>query len=221
MIDYTKIYTFRDPSSARAFRGAIMDHSEASAEVSRGEAIIDHFVKVGHFMGEAMPKDVIWTANAHPLVFSEFVIDLLIENNISGWETYPVKIYDKYFKEIPEKYFGFIICGRANFVDYTRSEIIIKRLGIKDTPHVRGIYFYTDQWDGSDFFMENSDPDDKITMSRYCTERVFKLFKKNKVRNLAFEKVVESDIWYYSLENGATPRLQQILNDLLNKSGNL
>ncbi len=220
MIDYNKIFTFSDPISNRAFRGSISEFSKTDAEISRGERKINDFVSVDYFMGEPLPKDVIWTGNAHPLIFSESVIDILIKNKITGWETYPVKVYDKSLKEIPRKFFGFIICGRSNFVDYTRSEIVIKRLGIKDTPYVRGLYFFNDHWDESDFFMEKSDPDKKINMRRYCTERVYQIFRKNKIINLAFEKVTQFDIWYYSLENGATSRLKNILNDLLKKASN-
>ena len=219
-IDYDKIFSISDPVSNRAFRGSIVDDSKAKPEISRAESKIDDFVPIYHFMGEANPKDVIWTANAHPLIFSETLINLLIQNNLTGWDTYPVEVYDKNKNLVKSNYYGFIITGRASFVDYTRSKIVIKKLGNKETPHIRGRYFYNDQWDGTDFFMEDADQENRFNMFRYCTERVYMLLKKYKIKNIYFENVIQSDIWYYTIENGASPRLKNILNKMLIKASN-
>jgi hypothetical protein len=219
MIDYTKIFTFHDPISNRPYRGTINNFLDSEAEISRGEKKISDTIKVNHAMGENFPKDVIWTSNAHPLIFSESVIELFIKNNITGWDTYSVKLYDKNYNEIKSNYFGFIIKGRSSFVDYYRSDILIKKLGVKETPFIKGMYFYNDQWDGSDFFMQDADPDNKINMHRYCSSKVYDLFKKNKIRNIAFENVVEYSIWYYTLEVGASLRMKEIINKLFVKKG--
>jgi hypothetical protein len=216
MIDYKKIYTFFDPISNRAFRGSIFDFSKADPSISRGEKPLDNVVEVFYSMGEINPKDIIWTTNAHPLILSEVVIEIFTKNNFSGWDTYPVQVFDKNRKELKKKYFGLVINGRADYVDFRRSELISKKIGFNYAPHVKGRYFNNDKWDGTDFFMEYPDLDNKINMFRYCTDRVYKSLKKNKITNLNFENLTETDILYDSLAIGAGQKLQSQLGELMN-----
>lgn len=220
MIDYKELYTFFDPVSKKAFRGSIFDFPKSDATISRGENQINEFVKIMYSMGGTQPKDVIWTTNSAPMIISEPVIDLFVINKFTGWDIYQVKVFDKNLIEIPKKYFGLIIKGRAEYVDYSRSEIISKKIGFNNASHIKGRYFYKDNWDGSDFFMENPNPDDKINMFRYCTGRVYQIFKKNNITNITFENLIETDILFDSVSIGAGPKTQKILDDLINKTSN-
>jgi len=220
MINYKEIYTFFDPVSNNAYRGSIFDFPKSDATISRGENHVNGIVKVMYSMGGAQPKDVIWTTNGHPLILSEKVVDLFIKNKFTGWDTYQVQVFDKKLIEVPIKYFGLIINGRADYVDYSRSEIITKKIVYSDAPHVKGRYFYNDIWDGSDFFMENPDPDNKINMFRYCTDRVYQVLKKNKITNITFENLIQTDIFYHSLSIGAGQNLKHVLDNLIKKASN-
>lgn len=220
MIYYKELYTFFDPISKKAFRGSIFDFPKSEATISRGENHINEIVKVMYSMGGTQPSDIIWTTNSAPMILSETLIDLLVINKFTGWDTYQVKVLDKNLTEIPKKYFGLIIKGRAEYVDYSRSEVISKMIGFYNAPHIKGRYFYTDNWDGSDFFMENPNPDNKINMFRYCTERVYQIFKKNNITNITFENLIETDILFDSVTIGAGQKIQKILDDLINKASN-
>ena len=220
MINYKEIYTFFDPVSRKAFRGSIFDFHKSDAIISRGEKHINEIVKVMYTMGGRQPKDVIWTTNADPLILSENVIELFIKNKFTGWDIYQAQVFDKNLIEVPNKYFGLVIKGRADYVDYSRSEIITKKLGLSEAPHVKGRYFKNDNWDGSDFFMENPDPDNRINMFRYCTGRVYQALKKNMISNMTFENLIQTDILYSSLSIGAGQKLKIILDDLIIKACN-
>lgn len=218
MLNYNQIYSFSDPIGNRPYRGEINDFELAEAEVSRGETRIDNIVDVNHAMGESNPKDIIWTTNAFPLIVSERVIGILNQNKITGWEQYDVRIYNKQKELIKEKFVGIIIIGRCGFIDYSRGYLITKKVGITDSEHIKAPKFNKDFWDGSDLFMHNKNPEGKITMHRYCTKKVVDIFKKEKVRNIEFEKTIEIANPIYMLEIGASDREKKEIEQLSGKA---
>ncbi len=68
--------------------------------------------------------------------------------------------------------------------------------------------------------MENPDPDNTINMFRYCTGRVYQVLKKNKITNMTFENLIQTDILYYRISIGAGQKLKIILDDLIIKACN-
>jgi hypothetical protein len=98
--------------------------------------------------------DQIGTVNAELSLYSDRIIDVLTENEFTGWRPFPVTIRGKSGRLI-KGYSGISILGRAGNLDDTRSEKVLlpplyeggpERLGL------RGFYFRDDVWDGSDVF---------------------------------------------------------------------
>jgi len=81
---------------------------------------------------------------------SKRFIDLLYQNNITGWRTYPIIIMDKDGKEVSD-YIGFSIIGKCGAIDYTKSEVSEKRR-VPEGPLNRyylGLYVGMNEWDGT------------------------------------------------------------------------
>ena len=202
MLNYDKIYLIGETHSNRPFRGEIDNFDLAEPEISRGEKEVSEIVPVKHSMGGKTLYDIIWTTNAFPLVVSERVVELFKSNGITGWKTYNVEIRSKQNELIDQKYFGLIITGRCGYRDYSKSSIIMDKIGITTEPHLKGFYFKNDYWDGSDLFMCNPDENGKSTMFRFCTRKVADLIKKGKIKNLSLGKVTDDSmsISLYNIE---------------------
>src|SRR5690606_33871529 len=108
--------------------------------------------------------------------------------------------------------------GRCGFIDYSRGHLMTKKVGITDSEHIKAPKFKDDFWDGSDLFMHNPNPEGKITMHRYCTQKVVDIFKKEKIRNIEFEKTVEITNAIFMLEIGASEREKKEIEKLSGKA---
>ena len=87
-------------------------------------------------------------------LISDKMKTILEENKLTGWKTFPIKLYDKKGKEI-FGYHGFSITGHCGPIDYKKAEII-DRQRIPTGPifkAYKGMHFGLDKWDGSDFFI--------------------------------------------------------------------
>ena len=191
MLNYDKIFLMGESHSNRPFRGVIENFDFAEPEISRGEKNLTEIVPVKHSMGGKTLYDLIWTTNAFPLIVSERIIELFKSNSITGWKTYDVTIHSKKDELIDHKYYGLIITGRCGYRDYSTSSIVMDTIGITTEPHSKGYYFKHDFWDGSDLFMCNPDEKGQTSMFRFCTEKVVELLKKEKIKNISFEKITD------------------------------
>jgi len=130
--------------------------------------------------------DILDTGYANLLLISEKLKSVLKENKLTGWKTYPIKLYDKKGLEIIG-YHGFSVTGRCGPIQYGKSEIIEKRL-ISTGPVVKfykGLSFGLESWDGSDFFSP------KDTIRIITNEKVFQLMREQKISNLVMEPLDE------------------------------
>jgi hypothetical protein len=126
---------------------------------------------------------------------------LFEQEGFTGWQTFPVVIYDKKGVEVPG-YHGFSVTGRCGPIDYTRCEVVTRRY-VPHGPEVRfckGLYVGLDQWDGSDFFMPPA------YYGTICTARVVEAVRRAKLtlidfRNLADIQTDEDDL----IEAGKRP----------------
>lgn len=111
---------------------------------------------------------------------SQRVVDLLKENEITGWDNYPITLYDKK-GNIVEGYYGFSVLGRGGkftrIWNYGWDKEIQKSFLAS-----RGIYDIS-QWDGSDIFLVHNNGWIIIT------ERVMKLMKSIKVTAVEYLKL--------------------------------
>jgi hypothetical protein len=120
---------------------------------------------------------------------------LLEENHLTGWKTFPIKLYDKKNNEI-SGYYGFSITGQCAPVDYGKSEIIEKRR-VPTGPickFYKGIFI--DKWDETDFFSP------KNTYALFVTHRVAEILTKNKITNICLVPLSEYEMSVSNVHQG-------------------
>lgn len=126
-----------------------------------------------------------WGAKFTPI--SDKVLHLLVENNITGWKTYPIEVYDKFGNEI-KGYHGLSITGRCKDIDLSLLDEKVNYQYRKDGPvyqYYRGYPLDLSTWDGCDMFLFSG------TSALFITRRVYNIFKKNKITNFAPENVMD------------------------------
>jgi len=111
---------------------------------------------------------------------SDRCIQVLQDNNITGWSHYPVRLFTKDGEPIAG-FSGFSITGRIGAVDITKSTVV-KMMG--DVEYYKGIYFDMSTWDGSDFFLSVSPEWSPLYM--FASERVKHLVESEKLTNIQF-----------------------------------
>jgi len=138
------------------------------------------------YMGGNETADFLWSGLIPIVCISRRVFDLLNQNKVTGWKTYPVKVFN-WKQEVLSSYFGFAIKSWAGAEDINRSQIITK---LPPTPEgkpyrvYKGIYFDEKLWDGSDIFRING-------AIIAVTNKVQQIFKRDKVTNIRFEPLSE------------------------------
>ena len=122
-------------------------------------------------------------------LISDRMKNILEENHLTGWKTFPIKLYDKKGNEILG-YHGFSVTGRCAPIDYEKSEIIEKRLVPTGTlcKYYKGQHIDIDKCDGSDFFA----PDDVYSV--FVTEKAAIALKKYKITNLDLKNSLDAEI---------------------------
>lgn len=87
-------------------------------------------------------------------LISERMKNVFEDSFLIGWKTFPIEILDKKANKI-EGYHGLSITGRCGSIDYSKCEVIEKRL-VTNGPlskYFKGMPIGLDKWDGSDFFL--------------------------------------------------------------------
>lgn len=123
-------------------------------------------------------------------VFSEKVVKLLQNNNITGCKFYPITI--KGHEDL--KYYLLTITGKCGSLDDSNAELIETLSGpatkIQNTNIIipkqqfsvmKGKCVRLETWDGCDFFLVEN------TLHSLVTERVRDLFKKHRINNVYLE----------------------------------
>ena len=128
--------------------------------------------------------DILDTGYPSLYLISERMKILLMENNLTGWKTFPIKLYDKKGNVIAG-YNGFSITGSSGPKNYEKSQIIEKQF----VPLGPIIKFYKgfliDKWDKSDFFLP-----EKTTMT-CITKKAAEILRKNKITNMYLEETAD------------------------------
>jgi hypothetical protein len=120
---------------------------------------------------------------------------VLEDNNLTGWKTFPVNILDKKSQEIPG-YHGLSFTGKSGPKDYSKSEIIEKKL-VPNGPlckYYKGFCVDLDKWDGSDFFLPGK------SFGALITGRANEILKKNKLTNLRLENIADIETNEYTVQ---------------------
>ncbi len=183
-LDYSKFYNLTDPLATRPLRLSDEGYSEWLTReqawmLFRGNLELGHPLRLGAYQG-GQATDFLWAGLVHIICISSRVVELLTEHRITGWATYPVEVYGREGEPLPG-YHGFSVTGPECKRDRSRSQIIEKP---PPSPRgqsyqvYKGLYFDESQWDGSDIFLVR--PFGGIVV----TEKVYKLFKRNRVSNV-------------------------------------
>lgn len=192
--NYRTLYRLRDPLANLPFRMsrrllANWPTVDQQWEIARGK-----FQTYGPLVFDATSggrlTDILWSRSVVFLFFSARLIHLLQEHSITGWSTYPVELYNRQ-GELLAGYQGIAITGSECARDRSRSQIVDKPPpvpGGRGYQVYRGLYFDESEWDGSDMFWVSEGGGVVIT------ERVYKLFRKHKIRNVKFTPLSEVEI---------------------------
>ena len=114
---------------------------------------------------------------------------VLEDNHLTGWQTFAVRVLTKKGEEI-SGYHGLSITGRCGKIDYSKSEVITKRL-VPEGPlakFYKGLHVGLDKWDGSDFFLPEK------YLGTIVTSRVAEILKREKLTNVRLENLADIEI---------------------------
>lgn len=128
--------------------------------------------------------DVLDTSFVGFYLISNRLRSVLLDNDITGWKTFDIQLYDKNKNQI-YGFYGFSITGSCGPISYRNSEIIEKRL-VSNGPICK---FYkglaVDRWDGADFFTPDG------TYQTFITARTADVLKKHKITNVHLRNLAE------------------------------
>lgn len=192
-VDYSKLYYFTDPLATRPFRlrsrlpaGTLS--GDRSHLLAQGKLAFDEPIQFDAASG-GHATDILWSQDPLHFCVSGRLIRLLEEHGITGWSPYPVEVYDRQRTFLPD-YHGFVITGGRCEADYSRSAVIDKPPPVprgKEYQVYKGRFFDESQWDGSDMFWVGIG-------TRVVVAKVYRLFRKHKIRNALFTPLTDYEI---------------------------
>ncbi|MFM9709676.1 hypothetical protein, partial [Streptomyces galilaeus] len=71
-------------------------------------------------------NDILDTGWANLFLISETLKTILENHKLTGWNVFPIKLYDLRGKEI-DSYYGFSVVGHCGLTNYDAAEIVEKR----------------------------------------------------------------------------------------------
>ncbi len=186
-------YELADPMAVEPFRLRSRLPSDAKAAgvdfelLSRGRLKTMTPIQFDAAQGVEF-ADFLWTQLVTPVCVSEKVIQLLRDNQITGWSTYPVEVYDQ-DGNLYSHYHGLAVTGPVCEADYSHSTVVTKP---PPTPNgrsydvYRGLHFEENEWDGSDMFW--------VGGVRVVVDRVRTVFEQCKASNVRFTSLTEREV---------------------------
>ena len=174
------IFDLSDPMAVEPFRlrsrlpGDAKTNGTIVEFLSRGKWKLEKPIQFDAAQGWKA-TDFLWTQLVTPVCVSERVICILKDNEISGWSTYPVEVFDHEGNPHPY-YHGLAVIGAVCEADYSRSAVVTKpppAPGGRNYDVYKGLYFDESQWDGSDMFW--------VGGVRIVVDKVKRIFEQNKV----------------------------------------
>ncbi len=189
-MEYKDIYSLDDKDLRGSFV-AISKNDLDDYKLFRGEIQIHLNNKLVFYNNYGKKTyDIISSGFAGLYLFSDKIINILIDNKINGWKNYPCLLYDRNLNEI-KGYSIFAVTGRCGSIDYNKSEkIIIQPYSSSGKPvdAIKGLFFEKETWDNSDIFTPLN------TKYTFITSKVKEILENNKVSNIKFEKITEIEI---------------------------
>lgn len=193
MVELSSVYRLSEKQFG-GFRVATRDRLPDPFGLLRAEWLPREPIEFKYDMGGKI-YDVIATTYGILLLLNDRVLNVLRDEGVTGWTTYPVTVTDK--KEVQiEGYHGFAVTGRCGCLDDTRRQLIWKPPHRADLPAYqvwKGLYFDEETWDGSDIFcpMGTGDIPPRKCAMLLVVERVKHALEKARVTNARFGPVSE------------------------------
>lgn len=189
---FEAFYDFSDPLAARPFRLEPIGESLNADEAWRlftGQAKPTSVVELRAYRGGQV-SDILWSSLTRITCISDRVVHILTSEQVTGWGTYPVVVYDRKGNQLPG-YHGFSVTGPALPHVRSHSRIISKPRATLAGPGLpedlyQGLFFEEEKWDGSDFFL--------VRNGETVTNRVRVLFKRHRISNALFTPLLSVEI---------------------------
>lgn len=119
-------------------------------------------------------------------LISNRVVEVLKENNLTGWHLYSCKIFDKKGNEI-DGYHGLSVLGRSGEIQYDLAIPVDKQL-VPTGPvgrYYKGLPIVPSTWDGNDFFLP------ECSISACVSTKAMRVLKAAKITNLNLRALSE------------------------------
>lgn len=114
------------------------------------------------------------------VLINDKVLNILLNNNIQGWKTYPVEVYDRK-EHFISGYHGLTITGRCTKLDPTLAVPFEKLYpNQKYYTEYKGYPLDLSSWDGTDIFLTSGHH------SIFVTLKLKQLLTKNKISGINF-----------------------------------
>jgi hypothetical protein len=195
-LDFSRFYELSDPLATRPLRLSVLKYSswvsnDYAWDLFKGRVSLDRPLKLGIHSGGQL-SHFLWSSFPPVVCISTYVVELLRANGVTGWSTYPVEVYGRKGEPLPG-YHGFAVTGNECRRDRSRSQILTRQAVPGGEPFkvYKGLYFYEEDWDGSDIFRVSN------SGGTIVTEKVKKIFKQAKIKNVRLTPLpeVERDVY--------------------------
>jgi len=186
-MEYSKLYLLGS-SFRQAALQVTCDTINNDLPILYGEVELDSPLVFSYYSG-AKAYDLVGTGWASLFLFSQKIVLALEQNGISGWKTYPAKVFDNKAKELTG-YSLFSVTGRCGPIDPSKGEIVWKAPPVPEgNPFQvkRGLYFESSSWDGNDIFIP------KGSRAIVITEKVKQILTNIKVTNVEMTRLTEEE----------------------------
>lgn len=194
MIEKKQFYTFKPFNGFNIFKATLAEYGNycfVSGDLSGYNLPIPHLsFPNGYYTNKKFADFINADCLDSEIICSDRVIELLLDNNIKGWKTYPVEIYDMKENYVGG-YNGFSVIGRCGAIKPSLSEVFVDY----NEKALLGFPLDLDTWDGSDIFLL-----EKLDGPIFFTKKLKDLFRKQKITNALFEDSANYTIGFSSLD---------------------
>jgi hypothetical protein len=197
-VESDNFYKFKDGDSDSTFQGSLVkSHKNNTSEsevyeqdrLQWGDYSYSEFpVSFIYYRGRVL-KDILGVGWISLYLISDRMKKVLEEHNLTGWKTFPIKLFGKKKEEIPG-YHGFSVTGRSGGIDYSGAVVIEKEVipGLGLWKYYKGMTVDLTKWDNTDFFKPNE------FEGIIITERAALALKNAHITNIKLTKLTDIEI---------------------------
>ncbi len=179
-------YRFTSTGSDQPFHGQSASPGDYAQlqEAWRGNARPDRILEIQYSFGQQL-LHVVWVSLC-PLISTQ-VATVLRSGGLTGWETFPVRVFDRRGEPIPG-YEGLSVTGRSRSVWINKEDVLwIENYRGAVVPFWKGLAFDKKSWDGSDLFRATDGRTDYVLIS----SRAHKALTGAGITNIRMEPVCD------------------------------